>query len=304
MIGSVSGGCVEGAVVQEALDVLKGGLPRLVRYGVSDETAWDVGLACGGSIEIFVQRFDPDLLTVLEQGLDNRQTQAAAVILGGAEADIGLMGIFDQEFLLAGSLREPIFSAIKSHVADACRLGVPTRKTIENGTDTWDVFIYLLPPAHTLIMIGGVHISIALSGIAHSLGYRTIVIDPRKSFATRERFPGIDQLFQTWPEEGLVNASVDSHTAIAVLTHDPKIDDPALLIALRSPAFYIGALGSRSTHAKRVERLREAGITDEELSRLRAPIGLNLGGQRPEEIALAIMAEITASRYGVKVGNG
>jgi xanthine dehydrogenase accessory factor len=157
-----------------------------------------------------------------------------------------------------------------------------------------DVFL----PSATLIMIGGVHISIALSFLAKSLGYRTIVIDPRKSFATTERFPGVDEMIQLWPEEGLEQVGIDSNTAIAVLTHDPKIDDPALLTALRSPAFYVGALGSRTTHAKRVERLRKEDLKAEALDRLKAPIGLDLGGRTPEEIALSILAEITAARYG------
>lgn len=304
MLGSVSGGCVEGAVVQEALEVLEGGLPRLVRYGVSDETAWDVGLACGGSIEIFIQRFNPDLLHVLEKAANDRQALTIVVVLRGPVTHLGAMGIFHQEKLLVGTLGEPILQKINPIVVDAMATGESAWKTIEIEGESVEIFIHVLPPAPMLIMIGGVHISVALSGIARSLGYRTVVIDPRKNFASQDRFPDIDHLIQSWPEDGLMEAGIDSHTAIAVLTHDPKIDDPALLVALRSPAFYIGVLGSRATHAKRVERLREADITNQEVARLRAPIGLDLGGGSPEEIALAIMAEITATRYGVKARIG
>lgn len=164
--------------------------------------------------------------------------------------------------------------------------------------ESLEIFIDVFMPAPTLIMIGGVHISVGLCALASPIGFRTIVIDPRKSFATQERFPTIDELIQEWPDKGLEQVGIDRNTAIAVLTHDPKIDDLALLTALRSPAFYVGALGSRATNTKRVERLRKAGLSSGELARLKAPIGLDLGGRTPEEIALAILAEITAARYG------
>jgi xanthine dehydrogenase accessory factor len=235
MTGSVSGGCVEGAVVQEAQDILGGAPSHLIQFGVADEIAWEVGLACGGSIEVFVQPLDPD----------------------------------------------------------------PGREQVEFNGEELEVFIDLLLPTPTIIMIGGVHISIALAEMARSLGYRTIVIDARKYFATQERFPAIDQLIQSWPEEGFEAAGIDASTAVVVLTHDPKIDDPALKLALRSPAFYVGALGSRTTHAKRIERLRQDGLSNEVLARLRAPVGLDLGARTPQEIALSVLAEITASRHGM-----
>ena len=147
------------------------------------------------------------------------------------------------------------------------------------------------------MVVGGAHIAIPLVAIAKTLGYRTIVVDPRRMFGSEERFPHVDQLLQAWPDKALEQVNLTSSTAIAMLTHDPKIDDPALKVALNSPVFYIGALGSRKTHTKRLQRLREAGIGEGQLERLHAPIGLDLGGRSPEEIALAIMAEIVKARH-------
>jgi xanthine dehydrogenase accessory factor len=163
---------------------------------------------------------------------------------------------------------------------------------VEAGEQTIEAFVDVIPPQPTLIMIGGVHISVALAKIGAALGQRTIVVDPRRTFGTRERFPEVDELLTVWPQEAFERISIQTSTAIAVLTHDPKIDDPALMAALPSPAYYVGALGSRRTHAKRVQRLTEASMSPELLGRLHAPIGLDLGAITPEEIALAVMAEI------------
>ena len=148
------------------------------------------------------------------------------------------------------------------------------------------------------MIVGGVHIATALVALARTLGYRTVVVDPRPAFANRERFPHADRIEAAWPDEALASLGLTASTAVAVLTHDPKLDDPALRAALPSAAFYVGALGSQRTQARRRERLREAGLTDPQLDRLKAPIGLDLGGRSPEEIALAVMAEVVASRHG------
>jgi xanthine dehydrogenase accessory factor len=161
-----------------------------------------------------------------------------------------------------------------------------------------ELFIDLLLPPPTLVMIGGVHIAIVLATLAKTMGYRTVVVDPRHAFGSTERFPHIDQLLRVWPEEAFRQLSPNENMAVALLTHDPKIDDPALTMVLRSPAFYIGALGSRKTHAARVERLRQAGFLDHEIERIHAPIGLEIHAQTPEEIALAVMAEIVKARHG------
>jgi xanthine dehydrogenase accessory factor len=160
------------------------------------------------------------------------------------------------------------------------------------------LFIDVLNPPPSLVMVGGVHIAIALASIAKTMGYRTVVIDPRRTFASQERFAHVDLLIQAWPQEAFAQIKLTSTSAVALLTHDPKIDDPALKIVMDSPAFYIGALGSIKTHEKRIARLQDEGISADSLSRLHAPIGLDLGGRTPDEIALSIMAEIVAVRYG------
>jgi xanthine dehydrogenase accessory factor len=298
MVGSVSGGCVEGAVVEEAIDLLGGGAPRLLKYGVSDETAWDVGLACGGSIEIFLHILQPAWVEPIVNRYADRQVLVFATVIAGPEGRIGATMLSDGHNILVGDWDAALLEAGQNSIEDAITSRNIGRQTLELEGETLEVFIDVLLPSPTLVMIGGVHISVALARMANTLDYRSVVIDPRKSFASPDRFPDVDELIQRWPQDGLEAVGIDASTAIAVLTHDPKIDDPALLVALRSPAFYIGALGSRATHAKRVERLREAGLADEELVRLKAPIGLDLGGRTPEEIALAILAEITAERYG------
>jgi xanthine dehydrogenase accessory factor len=298
MAGSVSGGCVEGVVVEEALTVLGGAPAHLLHYGVTDETAWDVGLACGGSIEIFVQRLDPALSKSIEAGYTERRAICEAIVIAGPEDIIGTSVVFDAGGVVAGDWSANLLDKFGTLIAEALADGSTRREQVEIEGEPIELFIDVLLPPPTLIMIGAVHISIALSNLAKELGYRTIVIDPRKSFAAPERFPEVDLIVQRWPAEGLDEVGIDANTAIAVLTHDPKIDDPALLTALRSPAFYVGALGSRTTHAKRVERLRNEGFKSEELDRLKAPIGLDLGGRTPEEIAISILAEITATRYG------
>jgi xanthine dehydrogenase accessory factor len=298
MAGSVSGGCVEGAVVQKALDVLAGGPPRLLHYGVTDETAWDVGLACGGTIEVFVHRLEPDLLAPIAQGYAARRTQLLAIVIAGPKTSLGQAAIFASEGHVAGTWALERDDATESLIEETLAGGTSQRATVDLSGEKAEIFMDVLQPAPTLIMVGAVHISIALAEIARPLGYRTVVIDPRKSFATKDRFPSVDQLIQRWPEEGLTEAGIDARTAVAALTHDPKIDDPALLTALHSPAFYVGALGSRKTHARRLERLRERGLKSDELARLKAPIGLDLGANTPGEIALSILAEITATRHG------
>jgi xanthine dehydrogenase accessory factor len=191
---------------------------------------------------------------------------------------------------LDGANREETLGALRS----ALQSGQPSR--VADGP--WELFVDVLPPLPTLVVVGGVHIATALVALARTLGYRTVVVDPRPAFANRERFPHADRIEAAWPDEALARLDLTPSTAVAVLTHDPKLDDPALRAALPSAAFYVGALGSRRTQEKRRERLREAGLTDEQLRRLKAPIGLDLGGRSPEEIALAVMAEVVASRHG------
>ncbi len=290
LAGSVSGGCVEAAVVEEGQEVLRTGEPKLLKYGVADETAWSVGLSCGGTIEIFVERLDEALFRQIGDALATRAAVATATVVG-AEHGLGSHIVVDEGGAVAGEMGSDAVEAAEQ----ALREGRSTRLQLEDGRD---VFIDVVLPSPTLIMVGGVHISIALSAVAHTLGFRAIVVDPRGVFGSKERFAHADALLDDWPDEALEKIGVDRSTAVATLTHDPKLDDPALGVALRSPAFFVGALGSRKTHQKRVRRLKEQGLTDTELDKLHAPIGLPIGSRTPEEIALAIMAQVVAARNG------
>jgi xanthine dehydrogenase accessory factor len=300
--GSVSGGCVEGAVVEEALAALQEGRGRLLHFGVADETAWEVGLACGGTIEVFVEPLSPAHFDLTAQAAEADRSVCTVTVIGGPDSAIGQKAslVLDgSESAITpddSSLAEPLLTSAR----DALTLDRPIRTSVASPTDPGqqlDVFADVTPALPLLIMIGGVHIAVALGELGRVLGYRTVVIDPRKSFGSEARFPMVDQLLTDWPDVALKSLPLTPSTSVAVLTHDPKIDDRALLVALPSRAGYVGALGSRKTQAKRRTRLSEAGLSETELSRLRGPIGLSIGAQTPEEIALSIMAEVVAVRH-------
>lgn len=297
--GSVSGGCVEGAVFETGVEVLVTRVPQLLSFGVADETAWDVGLACGGSIEVFVEPLDPLTYSFVRELLDENESFATVTVTGGPESLIGKKLVVQRGGRVFGQISEEVDGI----AAVAGRANLATGESARQTVDILDydvkpleLFIEVLQPAPTLVTIGGVHIAIALTSIAQNLGYQTIVIDPRRAFGNKERFPQVDRLIQSWPQEAFDEYQITSSTAIASLTHDPKIDDPALRIALASPAFYVGALGSKSTHARRRARLLASGISEERLDFIHGPIGLDIGARSPEEIALSIMAEIVAAR--------
>ncbi len=292
--GSVSGGCVESAVAETGLQVLKSGLPQLVHFGVADETAWSVGLACGGSLDVFVERLDPEQFNFLRKLLINEEPAASVTVVSGPEATLRrkLTLNLDNPSARYGSLN---FGSDEQTVELAHQAAEPSLLDLE--AEGVQVFIDLMPPPPTLVVVGGNQIAITLSSLAKTMDMRTVIVDPRRAFATEERFPEVDQLIQTWPAEAFETVPLTENTAVVMLTHDPKIDQPALELALTSPAFYIGALGSKRTQAKRRERLSERGLTDAELDRLHGPVGLKLGADTPDEIALSIMAEIVASRH-------
>lgn len=284
--GSVSGGCVEGAVIEAGYEVLATGEPRLLSFGVADETAWQVGLACGGSIKVLVEPLDPTIFAFVRDAAAVGQTVSVLTVLpeSAAAPDSRLARVAGGEQI--GSLPDTWLN----EAADLMdRTSWSTRATL---TDGLDVFIDRIAPAPSLIMVGGAHIAVALARLAHILGYRTLVVDPRRAFGSAERFPDVDQLVHAWPAKAFESEPPTRESAIVTLSHDPKIDDPALIAALGSPAFYVGALGSRRTHAKRRERLAERGVADSELDRIHSPVGLDIGADNPEEIALAIMAEV------------
>jgi xanthine dehydrogenase accessory factor len=298
--GSVSGGCVEGAVVEACLEVLKGERPMLLQYGVSDETAWDVGLACGGTIEIFVEQVHSDRQRLINDLARATESFAVATVIGGPARWLGDKVVVQKEGMPVGYSDAGIEPDMLSAARSSLKSGKSLRQELsidEIESTSIEVFIEVVEHAPTLLIVGGVHIAIVLARIAREIGYRTIVVDPRKVFGSEERFAGANHLIQAWPNDAFKEFEITSSTAVALLTHDPKIDDPAAILALASPAFYIGALGSRKTHAARRERLGEAGIPASQLDRIHAPIGIDIGASSPEEIAVSIMAEIVASRH-------
>ena len=262
MAGSVSNGCIEGDVFQEAQKVLKAGKGRLVPYGVSDDVAFEVGLACGGHVEVMIQPLASEHLKLIELIEAERPAQLRTNLKTGEV-----------------ELREGV--------------GGPDQPARDG-----DWFVEPHRRAPHMVIIGAIHIAIPLHRLAKLMGYRVTVIDARAKFATRERFPEADELVVAWPDEALAKITLDRSTHVVILTHDPKFDLPALRSVVGKDVRYIGAIGSRKTNQNRFDELRLEGFTDEQLAEVHGPIGLDLGGRGAEETALAIMAEVTAVRYG------
>jgi xanthine dehydrogenase accessory factor len=297
--GSVSGGCVEGAVFDAGVEALHTGEPVLLHFGVSDESAFSVGLACGGNIEVFVKPLDPIFFRHVQAAIGVGTPAAIVTIIHGPPGYLGRELFYTGSEKVEGGLGSELDEMSRQYAEICLQSGQSSifqAKSVSG--EEIRLFVDVISPPPQLVMVGGVHIAITLASLAKTLGYRTVVIDPRRAFGNLERFPHADRLIQAWPQEAFAQVTLTRSTAVAMLTHDPKIDDPALKIVLDSPAFYIGALGSRKTNEKRRQRLLEGGVSEEKLARLHAPIGLQLGGRTPEEIALAIMAEIVAVRYG------
>ena len=270
MEGSVSGGCVEGAVMVEALEALEDGQPRLLDYGVSDDEAFAVGLACGGRIRVLVDpvggSLAPDLLEALVTAQAAHRPVAYVADLDGGARRMAEAADFPDRFRL-------------------------DRSGVEEDGRT---FVAVLNPPLRMIVVGAVHIAQALLPMARACGFAPVLIDPRGAFGSAERFPG-ETIRDDWPDEAMAALAPDTRTAVVTLTHDPKLDDPAIRAALGSDCFYLGCLGSTRTHAKRVARLEEAGFTADQIARIHAPVGLDLGGRAPAEIAVSIMAEVIRS---------
>jgi len=291
--GSVSGGCVEGAVFESGVEVLKSSKPQLLHFGVADETAWEVGLACGGSIDIFVKPLDLEFYKSLRSMLVDEQTAVVVTVVRGPSGILGREMLLRDDGDVTGTISKELDEQALQLAKEALSNGVSQRVTL---SESIEVFLEAILPPPTLIAVGGVHITIALMALAKTLGYRTVVVDPRTAFGSEARFPHVDQLIQLWPDEAFQQIPLTRSTAVAMLTHDPKLDDPALKIALPSPAFYVGALGSKTTQAKRRQRLLDEGLAESQLNRLHGPIGLEIGAGTPEEIAMSIMAEIVLAR--------
>ncbi|SDD99697.1 XdhC family protein [Ruegeria marina] len=270
--GSVSGGCVEGAVIVEALEALDEGQARLLEFGVSDEDAFAVGLACGGTIRVLVEPvgkvLTEELLAELVAARSGREALAYEVNLTTG-----------QRALKRGAYPE--------------RMRMDRSGFEEDG----QTFVLVHNPPLRLIVVGAVHIAQALVPMARIAGYDPVIVDPREAFASENRFPG-ETILHDWPDEAVARLGLDPRTALVLLTHDPKLDDPALEAALAADVFYIGALGSTRTHAKRVDRLQQAGFAEAQIGRIHGPIGLDIGAAGPAEIAVAILAQMTAVLRG------
>ncbi|MBI5930677.1 MAG: XdhC family protein [Chloroflexi bacterium] len=296
IIGSVSAGCVENAVIQEAVGSLQDGKPRLLHYGVSDDTAWDVGLTCGGKISIYVEPLDLQLWHLTADLVQQDNAHAAATILEGDLVGKKVLVGSDGATLYASAGLTSNQTAI---LADAAYQSLQAGQTKPCTVAELNVFIEVHVPRPRLIIVGGAHVAMALQQFARQLGFEVMLVDPRKTFATAERFPDVAQILHTYPDKALPQIGLTNQTYLAVLTHDPKIDDPALRTALPAAVRYIGVLSSRRTHEKRIERLTAQGVDTSLFERIHTPIGLNIGAKTPEEIALSIMAEIIAVKNGV-----
>jgi xanthine dehydrogenase accessory factor len=296
MAGSVSGGCVETTVYEEMMDVLAGGTARTLHFGITEDMIWDVGLACGGTIDVFVQPLDPQIMAAFRRCVEEGQPVALTIVVTGEP--LGQSALVSPAALVTG-LDDGRLTAIAQQVLEA-RTETGAIHAVAPGTEIY-VEPFLPPPV--LIVIGGVHIAIPLVRFAKELGFHIVVADPRARFANRERLPEADEVLVEWPDEALAHLDVDDSSYIVLLTHDPKIDEPTLAAALKTGAAYIGAIGSRKTHADRFERMARWGITPEQLARVYAPIGLDLGGRTAEETALSIIAEVVAVRNGRSGGS-
>jgi xanthine dehydrogenase accessory factor len=325
-VGSVSGGCVEGAVYELCVESLQHGRPVLETFGYSDDDAFAVGLTCGGELEVFVQPVFPDqevavgnALTAIAAGepialarviggpaeLVGRalavRPQAPEILWGPPGASIAVDG---DPWSATGSIGADLDRILARHaraMVESGATGTVTVGTEGDGQECGEqvtVFIESFVTAPRMLVFGAIDFAAALVRVGKYLGYHVTVCDARPVFATRRRFPEADDVVVAWPHRYLETTRVDGRTVIAVLTHDAKFDVPLLVKALRTPVAYVGAMGSRRTCAQRAERLREAGLTEDEIANLHAPIGLDLGARTAEETALSIAAEIVAARYG------
>ncbi|KGN33821.1 xanthine dehydrogenase accessory factor [Knoellia sinensis KCTC 19936] len=310
-VGSVSGGCVEGAVFDLGQEVLNSATPELVHYGISDDTAYTVGLTCGGELDVFVEKVDrasfPELGGVADDIAAGRPVAVATVVAHPDPAWVGRRLVVRPDSATGELGSERADAAVTDDTRGALASG--TTETLTYGPDGerrgegMRVFVASYAPKPRMIVFGAIDFAAAVAEVGHFLGYAVTVCDARPVFATAVRLPAADEVVVSWPHTYLTAEAdagrIDGRTVLCVLTHDPKFDVPLLEVALRLPEVaYIGAMGSRRTHDERLERLREAGLTDDELVRLSSPIGLDLGGRTPQETAVSIAAEIIALRWG------
>jgi xanthine dehydrogenase accessory factor len=310
LAGSVSGGCVEGAAVEEIRAARQSGRQRVIRYGISDEQAWDVGLACGGTIDVLISPAVPEAAVAAARDVRAGRGGGRAVVTRlPADAPPAILGphtpgpgetppdplTVDVDGRLVGTLGDADADTALVEAVHACLLAGTSRIVEIAGTH---LFIEVYPARPRLVVVGAVEIARTLVRLARELGYETVVIDSRAAFATADRFPEADRLVLGWPDEAADEIGLGAADAVAILTHDVKFDEPAIIVALARGCRYVGAVGSRRTQAERRARLLAAGVSPADLDRLHGPIGLDLGGRLPAETALSIMAEIVAERRG------
>jgi len=298
MLGSVSGGCVEKSVILEALDVLKDEVPKLVNYGISDDEAWEVGLSCGGKIEVFIEPFlafgnqdEKEIWQKLNQAIDQNKSVVLVSNLTAKRSEHSLFDIDKDEI---------IGIALDAHQMEFALQASRERsnKVFEHQGNKY--FIRTFLRKERMLLIGSAHITVELISLAKQFDFETIVIDPRDTFASKTNYPvPPDEIYIKWPQEILAELQPDAETYAVILSHDPKIDDPALEILLKSSVSYIGALGSTKTHQKRIGRLKAMGFFDDQINRIHGPIGLDIRALSAKEIALSIMAEIIQVRNAV-----
>ncbi|WP_145730610.1 XdhC family protein [Nitrospirillum pindoramense] len=307
MIGSVSGGCVEGAVVEEALRALEDGEPRLLTFGVPDERAWEVGLACGGTVRIYVAPVGPGhgatrrrLLSALLAAADAKRPAALVTDLATGQQTLVEADRQQGETALPDDIRAQVLDAVARDRSTLITFRTPEGEDPEGEDMDGEWFAQVWNPPLRLVLVGAVHIAQALAPMARLAGYEVIVVDPRAAFASAARFPdaaGVT-LVREWPDDAVAALAPDRRTAVVTLTHDAKLDEPALRAALESDAFFIGALGSRKTHQRRLDRMADFGPTA--LGRIQGPVGLDIGAVTPAEIAVSILAQVTLALRGAK----
>ncbi|MCA0145694.1 XdhC/CoxI family protein [Blastococcus sp. LR1] len=308
-VGSVSGGCVEGAVYEEAKDVVETGVPTLERYGVSDDDAFAVGLTCGGILDVFVEQISRESFPELGEvaaSVGRHEPVAVVTVVAGPDDRLGRRLVLwpDRAAGTLGSARldDAVAADARGMLAAGRTALLHVGHDGERRGDDLTLFVNSFAPAARMVVFGAIDFAAAVARVGAFLGYRVTVCDARPVFATPKRFPEAHEVVVEWPHRYLSaeveGGRIDERTVLCVLTHDPKFDVPLLEVALRTPVAFVGAMGSRRTHDERLDRLREAGLSDEEIGRLSSPIGLDLGARTPEETAVSIAAEIIAGRWG------
>ncbi|GAA4625316.1 XdhC family protein [Actinoallomurus vinaceus] len=303
-VGSVSGGCVEGAVYELAQEVMETGRPVVQRYGVSDDDAFAVGLTCGGQLDVLVEPVGPATFPEFADvtaSVDRHEPVAVATVVAGPR-EIGARRVVWSD-RAAGSLGlDRLDAAVDDDARGMLAQGITGVLRYgpdgERRRDELSVFVHSFAPPPRMLVFGAIDFAAAVVRMGRFLGYHVTVCDARPIFATAKRFPEADEVVVKWPHRFLAETEVDERTVICVLTHDPKFDVPLLEVALRTPAAYVGAMGSRRTHDDRLKRLRDAGVTEDEIARLRSPIGLDIGARTPEETAVSVAAELIRLRWG------